>query len=590
MSKPKQSQRFAEIEYCLQHYFDAQLAPVMRNVQKELFQKQAKEYRDYATSFNGIMQSMAGGMHHVPCDNMQYLRLTGEWNSKTTEDYVDMCKEQIGGSKAINQDLCNMSGEWRNTLIEEIGRDRYDQLSEQLGSDLAYAYVDYRVEQMMVDQMVADQIPKSSMEYILRKGMSESLLGLSQSLSKSPLQQHIEERGEAAYNPSMTEKGAGKVLSFGTDIVTTGGFSSWGAVAKLAGAEVVFSGIEHYLDKKPASNPLTIEQCISKGVFGTAQNVFTDFRKESRKIVPYENEYVLSCNRQLINKMEIPTKKPFWADDFKPVMWQPDNGFQPDSDQQARYDNIPLVVAPGQEEAFLAEQKRMKDEREADSKTAYNEETRITDKKQVSSKSNTDTQEKPQNNENGWSGLLSSVGLNGMGDIGKNLGYVISMLPDVLVGLFTGKTKSLNLKDNIMPIASILVGMFIRNPILKMVLIGMGGLNLFNKIGHEAIEDKEGIVQSAERYKVYPDEAINPRIDNPTLQGNSLIATIDKVPCSIQLPETVIAAYRAGALPLNTLANAILAKNDRMYHVVQDNYHAVENEQSESRERTVGIK
>jgi hypothetical protein len=34
-------------------------------------------------------------------------------------------------------------------------------------------------------------------------------------------------------------------------------------------------------------------------------------------------------------------------------------------------------------------------------------------------------------------------GLNGISDIGHNLGYVLAMLPDMLVGIFTGKTKSL---------------------------------------------------------------------------------------------------------------------------------------------------
>ena len=63
------------------------------------------------------------------------------------------------------------------------------------------------------------------------------------------------------------------------------------------------------------------------------------------------------------------------------------------------------------------------------------------------------------------------------------------MLPDMLVGLFTGKTKSINLKDNMMPIASIVTGMFVKNPILKMILIGMGGLNLLNKAGHETLDD-----------------------------------------------------------------------------------------------------
>lgn len=81
---------------------------------------------------------------------------------------------------------------------------------------------------------------------------------------------------------------------------------------------------------------------------------------------------------------------------------------------------------------------------------------------------------KTSTNENGWGNLFGSVGLNGLGDIGKNIGYVVSMLPDMLIGLFTGKTKSLNIKDSMVPIASILIGMFVKNPLLKMVLIGYG--------------------------------------------------------------------------------------------------------------------
>ena len=102
-------------------------------------------------------------------------------------------------------------------------------------------------------------------------------------------------------------------------------------------------------------------------------------------------------------------------------------------------------------------------------------------------------QEQPQQtNQNGWSGLLSSVGLNGISDIGHNLGYVLAMLPDMLVGIFTGNTKSLGLKDNMLPLASIVAGMFVRNPILKMVLIGMGGLNLLNKAGH-GLDNHKGV-------------------------------------------------------------------------------------------------
>ncbi len=48
-----------------------------------------------------------------------------------------------------------------------------------------------------------------------------------------------------------------------------------------------------------------------------------------------------------------------------------------------------------------------------------------------------------QNNTNGWNGLLGMLGLDGMGDVTGNLGYVMAMLPDILLGAFTGKTQSL---------------------------------------------------------------------------------------------------------------------------------------------------
>ena len=181
-------------------------------------------------------------------------------------------------------------------------------------------------------------------------------------------------------------------------------------------------------------------------------------------------------------------------------------------------------------------------------------------------------QESPQaTNQNGWTGLLSSFGLNGISDIGHNLGYVLAMLPDMLIGALTGKYKSLGLKDNLMPLASIVAGMFVRNPIMKMVLIGMGGLNLVNKAGHEAIDNHKG-QNVPGHYKVYQDEELNARISQPQIKGNCLIATIDKVPCTIALPDKVVDAYNQGALPLNTLANAVLAKNDQMRQLASENY------------------
>ena len=183
---------------------------------------------------------------------------------------------------------------------------------------------------------------------------------------------------------------------------------------------------------------------------------------------------------------------------------------------------------------------------------------------------------------------MRTLGLEGLCDVTGNLGYILAMLPDILLGVLTGKTQSLGIKDNLLPIASIVAGVFIKNPMLKMLLIGLGGANLLNKAGHEALGRKQpnrsadGNVQ----YKRYADEPLNPRIVNPVLQGNTLIATIDRVPCTVQLSPTVADAYRAGALPLNTLANAILAQSDRLRQIASRNY---DNGETETVVRTRGI-
>lgn len=611
MGEIRHTERFAEIERIFGDYFNCHLAPVMRDTQSYLNRKQVEEMAEYSTSAAGILSSMAAANNPM-IDPYQTLKITGEWNSKTTEDYLAMVKDKISGNKDMQTDLAMMAGEWRSAVIGEIGRDRYDTLSGQLGCDLAYAYTDYRMEQLMIDRLVKERMPKSSADYIIRKAAQNTLLGLSATLGQSPLAAEIEQRGEAAYKPSKLEKGTSRVIGAGIDALSLGGVGSWTSFAKFVGVDLAFSALTPSQDNK--GNGQSVEDCISKGVFGSEANVFADFRKQARSIQKDENPYIIATNERLTKKIPIETfdftkwmsehtitSKPMWslADEKK---------------NEERYKNVPLVIMPEYREAYLnsLEQKQNKGSEESASTEIAKQEVQNTTEQAVTqqieesemsgqSHSEAITQEEQgqqtvqsdtRTNENGWNGLFSSLGLNGMGDIGRNLGYVLSMLPDILVGMFTGRTKSLDLGDNVLPIASIVAGIFIKNPILKMMMIGLGGANLLNKAGHEALgwernEDnglKEG--NRSVRYRVYADEPLNPRISDPILQGNNLIATIDHVPCTIQLPEKVVSAYNAGALPLNTLANAILAKSDHTQQLMSQNY---EEKDRETIVRTRGI-
>lgn len=78
-----------------------------------------------------------------------------------------------------------------------------------------------------------------------------------------------------------------------------------------------------------------------------------------------------------------------------------------------------------------------------------------------------------------------------------------------------------------MPLAAIFGGMFVKNPLLKMLLLGFGGANLFNNAGHAALKEGYAKTSRAVTYKTYSDEPLNKRISNPVMKGSSMVATID---------------------------------------------------------------
>ena len=605
----KNSKRFAEIEYGLQQYFEGSVSPVMAQVKKTLNAKQVKELADYQRSPAGIMAASNPMMVDI---GWQTVRTTGEWNSKTTEDYLKMSNVKMQNDKAMQCDFAVLAAEWRNAVVGEIGRAKYDALSKHIGCDMAYAYIGQRMEDLMINKLVKDNMPKSSMEYIMRKAAKQCIWGLTEELMKSPLTKEIEARGEKAYKPSNAEKVAGRVAGSAVDAVSLGAFNGWASFAKFVGCDVALG---YALDKAVGSTEQRKEQMmersISKGVFGSNGNVFDGFRKQASGLEE-TGSTLQTINSQLSHKIKLPTKK------YKPMAWttnsnnNPFPGFTPDTSflntndkrKDPKYKDVPLIVAPGKEDAYLEEKakhdaakvkeaERIIAEKEQETNAVAEEQTAY-----VSSDNEEQAEQSQQANENGWDGLLANFGLDGFGDITHNLGYIFAMLPDMLVGLLTGKTKSLNIDNSMIPLASIVAGMFVKNPILKMMLIGMGGANLLNKAGHEALERKanDGIVADGSNgteqrqvvYRQYADEPLNPRLGNPILRGSCLIVNIDRVPCTIQLPQTVVDAYQTGALPLNTLANAILAKSEQMQAVAARQYEN-NREERETVSRARGI-
>ena len=501
--------RFAELEYCLQSYFDGKLVPMMKQVQDSLANKQVDEKGRYQSSLAGIFASV-----NPYADNTDYvLKHTGKWNSKTTEDYLAMCNQKIWKDKAIVKDLATIAGEWRNAVVKEIGRSKYDALSKACGEDLAYAYIAQRMENLMIGKLVKDNTPKSTMDYILRKAAQDSIWGMQEELIKSPLTAEIEARGEKAHKPSKTEMFAGKATASVVDAVTMGGIGSWKSLATFVGSDMALG---YALDTKKGNTEhrkeQAIELSISKGVFGQSGNAFASFRLQAKKVNATDNGYLKSINSKLNNKIHIPQKaitRMAWTDNsYKfPFLQEQEKRNNP------KYKDVPLIVAPGKEDAYLKDKAKNEAAKVAEAERIIKEKNEAeTLQEDAEQQQSDDTQQvQPErDNSNGWDGLLKNFGLDGFSDIGNNLGYVIAMLPDILVGMLTGKTQSLGLKDNMMPIAAVLAGMFVKNPLLKMTLIGMGGANLLNKAGHEALANKQegnaalGSNTNTVRYKSYP--------------------------------------------------------------------------------------
>lgn len=591
MAEPKNMDALVEVEYCLGRYLDANVAGVMDDVRRDLIKKQGQERAEWNTSFGGILSSLADAGRCAPGidTSSQILKATGEWNSKTTEDYLVMCKEAVVNDKDLSHDIVALTISWRSAMVASIGRERYDKASQQIGCDLAAAYMDYRLQQTMVDRLIDKETPKSTAEYIIRKAAGESLFGLPYTMNRSPLEAQIAKEAEARYKANGWEWGGAKAASFAIDTVATMGCGSWANLAKLAGVEVVFAGVEAYMDSKGKDNSITIEQCISQGVFGSGENenVFDSIKTQAEWLDAERCEGVTRINSNLKRPVGTFSLGGFISRGAKafasPIITAVGNVKK--SFEEAVQN---AAQAPKNQEAPIAN--NTTPSRAAEAQLAARSgnpqtEQQMEQNPQVSDATDEDDniRQEQEANQAGWSSLMADLGFTGLGDIGHNLGYVIAMMPDILVGMMTGKTQSLHLRNNLIPMASVVAGLFVKNPILKMVLIGMGGLNLVNKAGHESIERHNN--PNGPRFKQYEDQELNPRITGPVINGNCLVANIDRTPCSIMLPDNVVAAYQSGALPLNTLANTVLARHDANSQLAQENYRAVTQEnQSQTRQ------
>ena len=663
MAEPTNKQQFQDLEYVFDRYYRENIAPVVKGQMDFLRKKQSEEYVRMLDN-RPVAPGQSGMMHASMV--AQEAHLVGEWNSKTSDDLLKMVDGKLGRNKNVQHDFAVMIDAWRLAAVKEMGEQRYAELSAKCPSkDLAREFVSNRFMQLELEQLAKAQVPKSSLEYILKKGFGESfpafLSGLS--LPEGQHDSHIRTLAEKMYDASAAEKAAAFATTFAADAAVTGGYGSWGKLGKWLGVDVLARGGLSLLE-----NDTTFDQMLGKELYGD-EEAFASMRSKGKKVKVAQSETVHAVNDYLKKPMTIPEYRPLYSPTWQKARYDElaksaagdaaihmqnvltvskNYGLKPSAvsdvpgwmlqksqkeciDLSSHFLSIALTMqrskmksqtVNGQKFTFdevvqraydyaraadkLQKQQAKKVETpqfetvsvpQQSSSEQYQQQTALqqqyVQQQQYQSQQNPQMMQGPvyqQAGMQGWTGLMNQFGLGGMSDIGKNLGYVLAMLPDMLIGMLTGQSKNLHLKDNLLPFGAIFAGLFVKNPLLKMLLIGLGGANILNKAGHEIL-DNAGVStqQKPKRYVQHADELLSERIEQPAMKGNALVATIDHKPCVIYIDEQSADAYYQGKLPLNVLCNAVLRKYDEQQAQVRQNFDRSV-EQQEQQQLSRGIK
>ena len=579
MANKKIPQDIIELEHYFSKYFDAHIAPLADKAVKDADAAFLKEYDQMVNSRGALgALTLSGSMASASLARSQNLDSYQYYWSNIQKSF----QKRFESSADFKADFGHLIDAYQKAMIAKMGKDQYLAESKKYGQDLATWYVNNKLLEKSLNRMASHGAPKDSIEYLFQKGSQLSIFGLAQPSDWDGMLALQEQQ----YNPSKMEKiaayGVGGLMDFA--VMPVGGMkTAIIGTAAGAGIDLVFSS---------GNNRQSVDALVSRSLFGNSWSL-----PEARKALvdAKDSNYLTALNAGMKKKVTLTNPSPLLKQVAETNRFPLKGSFL--SSTEDRDDDIPMMVAPGMEDAYRRDlaklqqdaQKPVKPQKKVTSVATPAQPQMTTNNQPTVGQYNYQpyTNQRQMVNNNGWGGIFDQFGLTGFSDVFKNLGYVLAMLPDMMIGMFTGRTKSLSVQQNLMPIAAIVMGMFVRNPLLKMLLIGLGGANLLNKATHEIIGETPSSKEV--RYRPYTDERLNARISHPQLNGNLLVATIDGIPCTVTLQNSVVDAHQKGALPLNTLANAVLAKYDEQRMEVEQNYER-QMAESEHREISRGIR
>ena len=297
-------QNFMDAEYCIDKYFE----------------KHLKERLDfYIDSRNAAV--VAGRSTGFGITNA--LAPSEDYATNVTLNFPAKDIEKLGAElqrdNGMSHDIEVLTQAWRKAAVAQVGEARYQELSQKLGGDLATAYVGHRLMMKMVDYEVEKNPVRGSADFILSEAHRSSLLSLGDAPT-SELQQYIDKRIIERYDPSLLERGTGKVLGSLTDLTLTApafGVSSWAGLTKFVAVDLGLGLVGDAVIGKMGKQA-DVSQMVSAALFGSKDDVLAQLRSQSSSVNPYSSEVVKAVDGQLGKKIVRHSNSLFAAGDFKP--------------------------------------------------------------------------------------------------------------------------------------------------------------------------------------------------------------------------------------------------------------------------------
>lgn len=628
----------SQIDASLKRYFSSYMAPSIVNAKKSVNAEIADERKKYIDEYNTHAFAMA-----LPKTARSLGPIADHnANGKTTQDpaggVIRKVRDAWSKNKKIQEDIETFKVHFFQELLKRYPQKDINQLAA-----FADDYVNSRIDQLVIEQMARSGVPKGTIEYCINNGFADSLAGVifrSFTFKSAESNGRVREKSNAMYNPSWKERVGANAVSMGIDGITFGGV---GGVKSVMLDASLRGGLELYNIKN--WNDEEYKRDVSKKVLGDKDGI-KKIQEGAEKYKRTATEKTFQLNHDLKNKVKTP-KMSFGEktstdmnryyhankgnsdkiyNDIKakfkkqalsfnansmPPQWMISLGRKRCEQCAAGFSSIAMEMSRTGKDRVNVHGKRMtikevsqraidyakaavilheeEKEKVRQRSAARSSETRHQEQKEdvPTREQNQQQAAQPQQSapkEEGWKEAIDELGGGEFSEMTKNLGYIMAMLPDMIIGMFTGKNPDMKLEDNLIPMASIAAGLLVtKNPLLKMALLGYGGLNIFNSAGKAALkQSREG--NQARTYRTYADEPLSSRISNPVIKGRSMVADIDGIPTVITINNEVIEAYEEGHIPLNTLANAALAKYDANRTAASQHYEHGINEQQEEQQ------